>query len=54
MNEANFDRYHRNGNEEKKFRLLFIGCAGVGKTSLITRYINNMMSTSYQPTDSIV
>ena len=54
MNEENFDRYLRNGNEEKKFRLLFIGCAGVGKTSLITRYINNMMSTSYKPTDSIV
>ena len=53
MNEAKFDKYHKNGNEQKKFRLIFIGCAGVGKTSIITRFVNNQMISQYNPTNSI-
>lgn len=53
MNEAKFDKYHKNGNEQKKFRLIFIGCAGVGKTSIITRFVTNQMISHYIPTNSI-
>ena len=53
MNEAKYDKYHKNGNEQKKFRLIFIGCAGVGKTSIITRFVNNQMISQYNSTNSI-
>lgn len=53
MNEAKYDKYHNNGNEQKKFRLIFIGCAAVGKTSIITRFVTNQMISSYTPTNSI-
>ena len=53
MNEAKYDKYHKNRNKKKKFRLIFIGCAGVGKTSIITRFVNNQMISQYNPTNSI-
>ncbi len=43
-----------NGNQLPKFRIIFLGNAHVGKTSLIMRYMNNNFKDEYYPTKDIM
>ena len=44
----------RDGKTLYKFRLIMLGDSTVGKTSLITQYLNNNFRNEYYPTRDLV
>ena len=52
---ASFDpKKYKTGNSLFKFRAILIGGSRTGKTSLITRFIQNHFVEHYEPTVDIV
>ena len=53
--EARYNKQRfSDGNTYSKFRVILIGDAYVGKTSLIMRYMNNNFRDEYFPTKEIM
>ena len=44
---------HKDGSKLQKFRLVILGNAEVGKTSIINQFINNSFRDSYFPTKEL-
>ncbi len=44
---------HKDGYKLQKFRLIMLGNAEVGKTSIINQFINNSFRDSYFPTKEL-
>jgi GTPase SAR1 family protein len=52
--EIVFDSNHKNGNNIKKFKVLLLGFSGVGKTNLISIFMNNNFIKNPEPTKSLM
>jgi GTPase SAR1 family protein len=44
---------HKDGKKLQKFRIIFLGNAEVGKTSIINQFINNSFRDTYFPTKEL-
>ncbi len=51
--EYNFEKIHKSSEMLTKFRIMLLGNSSVGKTSIITQFINNTFRDSYFPTSEI-
>jgi GTPase SAR1 family protein len=45
--------YHEETIKLPKFRIIVLGCGGVGKTSIVSQFVNNSFKETYDKTKEI-